>query len=248
MFTHKIPEMTLDRSRTALVLTDMQNEFLSPDGKAYPLLEKSFAEHDTPANLERLLSAAKESDLEVFVSPHYYYPHDHRWVAPSTPLEDFAHRVGLLGRTDPLSLEGFPGSGADFPDRYKRYLCDGRTVITSPHKAYSASTNDLVLQLRRARIEKIVLAGPVGNLCVEAHLRDLIEHGFEIAMVRDATAGTTNEEGDGYAAAMVNWRFMAHALWTTDQAVAAMKRVAGLAPEKRGLLRTVGAFLQTASS
>jgi len=65
----------------------------------------------------------------------------------------------------------------------------------------------------------ICLAGPVGNLCVEAHLRDFIEHGFEVAMVRDATAGARNEEGDGYLAALINWRFIAHALWTTTDAV-----------------------------
>jgi nicotinamidase-related amidase len=50
-------------------------------------------------------------------------------------------------------------------------------------------------------------------------LRDFIEQGFEVAMVRDATAGTSNEEGDGYQAALVNWRFMAHALWTSAEAV-----------------------------
>ena len=223
MFNHKTPEMMLNPTQSALVLTDMQNDFLSPDGAAYGLIEKSLAEHDTANNLTRLLSAAKKYGFPVFVSPHYYYPHDHRWVAPLTPLEDLAHRIGLVGRRDPLSLEGFANSGADFPVRYKPYLCDGKTVVTSPHKAYGASTNDLVLQLRRQRIEKIVLAGPVGNLCVEGHMRDFIEHGFEVAMVRDATAGTKNEEGDGYEAAMVNWRFMAHALWTTEQVVAAMK-------------------------
>jgi nicotinamidase-related amidase len=57
----------------------------------------------------------------------------------------------------------------------------------------------------------------VGNLCVEAHLRDFIENGFEVAMVRDATAGARNEEGDGYDAALINWCFMAHALWTTQE-------------------------------
>ena len=55
---------------------------------------------------------------------------------------------------------------------------------------------------------------------------DFIEHGFEVAMVRDATAGTTNEEGDGYQAALVNWRFMAQALWTTEETVAAMREAA----------------------
>jgi nicotinamidase-related amidase len=147
-------------------------------------------------------------------------------------LEDLAHKIGLVARTDPLSLDGFENSGADFPARYKPYVCDGATIVTSPHKAYGASTNDLVLQLRRHRVEQILLAGPVGNLCVEAHLRDLIEHGFEIAMIRDATAGARNEEGDGYTAAMINWRFMAHALWTTREAVSALERAAAKGERK----------------
>jgi nicotinamidase-related amidase len=230
MFEHKIAAPQLDLARTALVLTDMQNDFLSPTGAAYPLIAESLAANDTARNLERLLEAAKRRDVKVFISPHYYYPHDHRWEAPVTPLEDLAHRIGLVSRKGALSLDGFEGSGADFPDRYKRYICDGHTVVSSPHKAYGTSTNDLVLQLRRNRIEQVILAGPVGNLCVEAHMRDFIELGFEVAMVRDATAGTRNEEGDGYAAALVNWRFMAHALWTTEEAVAAIERAVSSDP------------------
>jgi nicotinamidase-related amidase len=89
-----------------------------------------------------------------------------------------------------------------------------------------------VLQLRRRRIEQVILAGPVGNLCVEAHMRDLIELGFEIAMVRDATAGAVNDEGDGYAAAVVNWRFMAHALWTTQRTLAEIDAAAARAASR----------------
>lgn len=226
MFNQKTRPMNLTRADTALVLTDMQNDFLSPTGAAYKLIEKSMTEHGTAANLERLLQAAKRNDFPVLVSPHYYYPHDHRWVAPLTPIEDLAHRVGLVGRRDPLSVEGFEDSGADFPTRYKPYLCDGKTIVTNPHKAYGTSTNDLILQLRRLRIERVVLAGPVGNLCVEAHMRDFIEHGFQVAMVRDATAGMLNNEGDGYQAAMVNWLFLAHAVWTTEEAIAAMQSAA----------------------
>src|SRR5205085_2799742 len=107
----------------------------------------------------------------------------------------------------------------DWPERFKPYLRACDAVVASPHKVYGPSSNDLVLQLRKRRIEKIVLAGPAGNLCVEAHLRDFLEHGFEVAVVRDATAGTKNGEGDGYRAALVNFRFLAHALWTTREAV-----------------------------
>jgi nicotinamidase-related amidase len=224
MFDHKSPGMVVDRARTALVLTDMQNDFLSPTGGVFALIQESLAANNTADNLEILLAAAKQYELPVFISPHYYYPHDHKWVAPITPLEDLAHIAGLVSRKGPLSLEGFEGSGADFPIRYKPYINDGKTVVTSPHKAYGTSTNDLMLQLHRYRIEKIILAGPVGNLCVEAHMRDFIEHGFEVAMVRDATAGAKNAEGDGYEAAMVNWRFMAHALWTTQEAVIEMQK------------------------
>ena len=220
MFDHVSSEMTLRREATALVFTDLHNDFLTPGGKAFALLEESLARNNTADNIEKLLAAAKKADMKVFVSPHYYYPHDHEWAAPSTPLEDFAHRIGLVNRVGALSLDGFEGSGADFPERYKPYLFDRNVIVTSPHKAYGPSTNDMILQLRRYRIEQIILAGPVGNLCVEAHMRDFIEQGFEVAMVRDATAGIRNEEGDGYAAALINWRFMAHAMWSTAEAVA----------------------------
>lgn len=223
MFDHKTPEMIFRPGSAALVLTDLHNDFLTSNGKAYGLIKESLARNNTVQNIELLLRAARNARMKIFVSPHYYYPHDHKWVTPVTPLEDLAHRIGLLDRRGPLTLEGFGGSGADFPDRYKPYVFDENTIITGPHKAYGTSTNDMILQLRRNKIEQIILAGPVGNLCVEAHLRDFIEHGFEVAMVRDATAGARNEEGDGYQAALINWRFMAHALWSTSEV---LKRIA----------------------
>lgn len=219
MFDHKLPEMNLTRARSALVITDLHNDFLAANGKAYALIKDSLARNNTMQNIELLLRTAQSASMKVLISPHYYYPHDHKWVAPVTPLEDLAHRIGLLDRQGVLTLSGFDGSGADFPERYKPYIFSENTIVTSPHKAYGTSTNDMILQLRRNRIEQIILAGPVGNLCVEAHLRDFIEHGFEVAMVRDATAGARNEEGDGYQAALINWRFMAHALWSTAEAV-----------------------------
>jgi nicotinamidase-related amidase len=225
--------MRLDLGRAALVLTDLQNDFLAPGGGAHALIEASLAKNDTINNLERLLVAAKTAGIPVYVSPHYYYPHDHRWSTPLTPLEDLAHEIGLVPRRDPLSGAGIEGFGADFPERFRRHLCEGDVVVTSPHKAYGATSNDLLLQMHRRGIRQVLLAGPVGNLCVEAHMRDLIEHGMEVAMVRDATAGAINEEGDGYAAALVNWRFMAHALWSTDDALSELLAAQGRARTAR---------------
>ena len=101
---------------------------------------------------------------------------------------------------------------------------DGETVIASPHKVYGPETNDLVLQLRKRRIDNVILAGMSANLCVESHLRELLEQGFEVTVVKDATAAAkTPELGDGYAAAVTNYGFIANAVVTTAEAVDAMQ-------------------------
>jgi len=84
----------------------------------------------------------------------------------------------------------------------------------------------VIKQLRMRKVQKVIMAGPVANICLESHMRDIIEAGLEVAMVRDAVAGGVNEEGDGYQAAMINWRFMANAVWTTDEAVQRMRAAA----------------------
>ena len=77
----------------------------------------------------------------------------------------------------------------------------------------------LVLQLRKNGVDQVILAGMSANLCVEAHLRELLEQGFEVAVVKDATAAARIPEGDGYLAAIINFRYMANAVWSTDDAV-----------------------------
>ncbi|MBA3618074.1 MAG: cysteine hydrolase [Acidothermales bacterium] len=214
--------MNLASETTALVLTDPQNDFLSENGATWELVGASVRENGTVAHIEQLLALAKDADYPVFVSPHYYYPFDHAWQFGGT-LETKMHEIHMFDRTDPLSLQGFQGSGADWLEQYKPYLQDGRTVVVSPHKVYGPQNNDLALQLRKRGIDKVVLAGMSANLCVEAHLRDLIEQGFEVAVVSDATAAAQHPElGDGYAAAMTNFRYIASAVMTTDEAAAAM--------------------------
>jgi nicotinamidase-related amidase len=127
-------------------------------------------------------------------------------------------------RPGPLDLTNFAGSGADWLPRYKPFIEDGETVVVSPHKAWGPQTNDLVFQLRKRRVGKIILAGMLANLCVESHLRELLEQGFEVAVVKDATAAPRHPEiGDGYKAALINYGFLANAVLTTDNAVTAMR-------------------------
>ncbi len=129
------------------------------------------------------------------------------------------HNLGMFYRPSAYSMDGFENSGADFMPQFKPYLFDGKTIITSPHKVYGPEQNDLVLQLRKLRIDQILLAGMSANLCVESHLRELLETGFEIAVIKDATAAAQIPEGDGYLSALINFRFIANAVWSTDEAV-----------------------------
>lgn len=201
---------------TALVLTDPQNDFLSPDGVTWGVVGESVTENNTVENIETLLIVAKENDIPVFISPHYYYPTDKGWKFEG-PLEVLMHNIGMFDRAGALNLEGFEGSGADWLERYKIYIEDGKTVIASPHKVYGPENNDLMLQLRKRGIDKVILAGMSANLCVESHLRELLERGFEVAVVKDATAAAIFPEGNGYEAALVNYRFIANAVWTTEE-------------------------------
>ena len=91
---------------------------------------------------------------------------------------------------------------------------------------YGPETNDLVLQLRKRGIDRVILSGMSANLCTESHMRELLEQGFEVAVVTDATAAAVIPDGDGYAAAMTNFRFMANTTWTTEEAVAQMHSAA----------------------
>jgi nicotinamidase-related amidase len=214
--------MDISNSDTALVITDPQNDFLSPEGATWELVGKSVEENGTVEHIEQLLQAAKEKEYEVFVSPHYYYPTDEGWKFGGA-VENLMHEINMFHREGALTLEGFEGSGADFLDQLKPYLQDGKTVIVSPHKVYGPESNDLALQLRKRGVDKVVLAGMSANLCVEAHMRELLEEGFEVAVVKDATAAANHPElGDGYPTALTNFGFIANAVISTDEAVAAM--------------------------
>ena len=215
------PGMSFDPSRTALVITDPQNDFLSEKGVTWGVVGKSVVKNNTVANIESLFKAAKKSNVPVFVSPHYYYPTDHGWHFEGA-LEKLMHNIKMFDRKDALSLDGFENSGADWLALYHPYIMDGKTIITSPHKVYGPETNDLVLQLRKRGIDKVILAGMSANLCVESHLRELLEQGFEVTVVKDATAGAQVPEGDGYEAGLVNFRYLANAVVSTKDAVKAI--------------------------
>lgn len=221
--------MDINSNSTAVLVIDPQNDFLSETGVTWELVGDSVTENNTIENIERLFQTAKQHNYDVFVSPHYYYPSDHGWKFEGT-IEKVMHEINMFDRKSALSMEGFRGSGADWLERFKPYIEDGKTIIASPHKVYGPENNDLVLQLRKRGVNTVILAGMSANLCVEAHLRELLEQGFEVAVIKDATAGARHPElGDGYEAALINFGYMANAVLTTDEIVKDMESAVSVA-------------------
>ncbi|MBE9490221.1 MAG: cysteine hydrolase [Bacteroidetes bacterium] len=201
---------------TAIVITDPQNDFLSPNGVTWGVVGESVTANNTVENLETLFKLAEANGIKVFISPHYYYEHDHTWKFEGA-LETLMHNINMFDRGDQLQVEGFKGSGADFLERYKKYIEKDFVTVVGPHKVFGPEQNDLSLQLRKQKIDKVILAGMSGNLCVESHLRELLEDGFEVSVVGDATASAIVPGYDGNQAAQTNFRFIASHVYTTEE-------------------------------
>src|SRR5260370_23841319 len=127
--------MNFDKNDTAVVFIDPQNDVLSEKGLSWPLLHESLKENNTIENMERIFKAAKAYGYEIFISPHYFFPTDQGWKF-NGPLEadEVAHNE--FGRKGVLTLDGFKGSGADWLERFKPYIEDGKTIVVSPHRVW----------------------------------------------------------------------------------------------------------------
>lgn len=221
-----VPGFEVEAGRTAVVITDPQKDFLHPDGVAWGACGESVTENNTVANLKLLMETAVQAGMQLVISPHYYYPTDHGWKFEGT-LEKLMHDIHMFDRNGALNLDGFEGSGADWLEEFKPSINDEKTIVCSPHKVYGPENNDLILQLQKQKIEKVLLAGMSANLCVESHLRELLERGFEVAVIADATAAAKLPGLDGMIAALINYKMLASDVLTTSVAVEEIVAVAG---------------------
>lgn len=193
----------LDRSRTALLIIDPQNDFLSEGGVAWPLVGDGVKNTKVVEHLVELRSAAKKAGVPVFYCPHYYNDNEFATWKHLNPIDKMMFDGKMFNK----------GTwGAEFhPD----LVPDDNTFVLAPHKALSGFwAGDIAIQFRQRNIDTIVLAGMSANLCVESNLRDAVENGFEVLVVKDATTGPGPEATQ---AAMVNYGFIANEVVTTDE-------------------------------
>ncbi|MFB6236272.1 MAG: cysteine hydrolase family protein [Halopenitus sp.] len=196
-------ELELDPDSTAVLITDPQIDFLKPESVVWDKVGETVEENAVVDKLRRLREAAREGDIPVIYSPHEY---------EDAEYEEWQH----LNTIDQIMFDtrmfDVAGDGADFVPELEP---DDNTFVLSPHKQLSGFwSNDVQTQLRQRGIDTLVLAGMSANLCVESHLRDAVENGFEVLAVTDATAAAGEE---ALEAALTNFGFIAHETATTDE-------------------------------
>lgn len=194
----------LNAGSAALVVIDPQNDFLSEGGVVWDLVGEMVVKNQVVDKLQSLIAAAKQAGVAVVYSPHYYDKEYQAWHN-----NNFIDRVMFERRMFERGKWG-----AEF---HPSLQPDDDTILCAPHKNLSGfHTSDVDIQLRKRGIDTILLCGMSANLCVESHLRDAEERGYEVVVVNDATAGPGE---DAYKAALTNYMFIAHESITAEEAV-----------------------------
>lgn len=168
---------------TALLVIDPYNDFISDGGKMWGRLREVAEAVGCVPNMLRVLQAARRSRVRVFYALHRRYrAGDYaawKYLAP-TQQAAWSAQVFADGTWGARIRAGFEPQPDD--------------IVTHEHWCSSGFVNtDLDLQLRAHGIEQIIVMGLIVNACVEATVRDAVERGYRVTVVRDATAGTSHE-------------------------------------------------------
>jgi nicotinamidase-related amidase len=201
-------DVTRSVDRTALVLIDPYNDFLSEGGKLWPYVQDVAQQVGTVDNLKASTDAARAAGITVFYAPH------RRWVAGDYEGWKHSNPSQLVTNAIRLFEEGSWG-GRWHPDFEPR----GGDVVVSQHWSQSAFANtDLNAALTQRGIEQLVLVGMAANTCIESTARFGMESGYHVTLVTDATAAY---DADAMRAAHeINGPTYAHQIVTTKELVA----------------------------
>jgi len=195
---------TYAADRTALLVVDPYNDFMSEGGKLFNAIKATADASGMFGNLRALLPKVRSAGIQVFIVPHHRsHAHDfdnwqHINMFQEAGLPTKAFEVGTWGG------EFNPEFGPQEGD-----------VVIKEHWAQSGFANtDLDLQLKQHGIQKIILVGLIANSCIESTGRFGMELGYHVTLVKDATAAFSAE---GMKAAETNGPMFAHAILTTKE-------------------------------
>jgi len=202
-----VANLKFDKEITALLVIDPYNDFISEGGKVWDRLKTVAEANNCVPHMSQALNAARKAEIRVFYALHHRYrPGDYetwKYIAPiqkaAWSRKTFEH--GTWGGEIRSEFAPQPGD-----------------IVAQEHWCSSGFANtDLDLQLKKHGIHKLIVIGLIAHTCVEATVRFAAELGYEVTMVKDATADYSDEEM--HAALDINIPNYANAVVTTKEIV-----------------------------
>ena len=218
--TKKESELFFPPERTALLVIDSVNDFLSEGGAAWNLTKNTVRMNDVVEHLKEAIEGARPCGVQIFFSPMAYTREDYA-------DEQLQRRSGINRIMFERKMFLAGTWGADFhPD-----LQPGpRDIVLLPHKSCDVFQTDLPEHLRRLGITHLVIAGMAANLCCESTGRHAMEEGFDVTFLSDAIGAASIPEYE--AAIRLNLPLISNAVITVEEFLAA---IGGSGAEERAV-------------
>ncbi|TDO96985.1 cysteine hydrolase family protein [Flavobacterium sp. 245] len=197
--------------KTALILIDPYNDFLSEGGKLWDAVKQTVIENNVISNLIKLVDECRKNKIQIIYAPHRKTQKgdylNWNFLSPS--------HMGSLKLT--LFEKGSWG-GEFHPDLQPQ----PEDLIAQNHWTASGFANtDLDFLLKQHSITHIVLAGMRANTCIDSTARYGVELGYHVTLIKDGIGAFNWDEIK--ATVETNFPNYGHSLLTTDEFITNLK-------------------------
>jgi len=200
-------QVAYEKEITALLVVDPYNDFISQGGKIWERIRAVAEANDCVPHMLEVLNAARKARLRIFYVPHHRYrPGDYESWKYIAPIQKAAwmHKTFEYGTW-----------GGEFRGEFKPE--PGEIVVTEHWCSSGFANTDLDLQLKKHGIHQLIVVGLIAHTCIEATVRFAAEFGYQVTVVKDATADYSDKEM--HAALDINMPNYASAIVTTKEVV-----------------------------
>lgn len=199
--------MIYNKDRTALIVIDPYNDFISEGGKVWDRLRSVAEANQCVPHMSQVLNAARTAEIRVFYALHHRYrPGDYEDWTYIAPIQKAA-----------WSRKSFEYGtwGGQIREEFQPQPTD---IVAQEHWCSSGFVNtDLDLLLKRHGIQQLIMMGLIAHTCLEATVRFGAELGYQVTVIKDATASYSDKEMQ--AALEVNIPNYATAVVSADEIV-----------------------------
>jgi ureidoacrylate peracid hydrolase len=204
-------EISFPPNRTALLIIDPVNDFLSEGGADWDMTKTTVEMNNVIENLKRLIKEGREAGIPVLFGPMAYTEEDYA-------KEHLQRRSGINRYMFEKKMFLAGSWGADFHPDLQPHAGD---IVLLPHKSIDVFETDLPDHLERLGITHLVIAGMTANLCCESTGRHAMEKGYDVTFLSDAIGADSVVAYE--ASIRVNYPLIANAVMTVDEFLAAIE-------------------------